>query len=116
MTGGAGVDEAPAAPQFAGTTLAVVTVTYSPGEHLEEFLASLASATKAQPLVVVVDNGSVDGAPQAAAAKHPNVVLVESGENLGFGRGANLGAATARERAGEVEFYLVANPDVVWGK
>lgn len=98
----------------AGAEFAVVTVTYSPGEHLAEFLTSLAGATAASPLVVMVDNGSVDGCPQAAAAEHPNAVLVESGENLGFGRGTNLGAAKARELAGDVEFYLVANPDVVW--
>ena len=93
---------------------AIVTVTYSPGRHLSEFLTSIASATKADPLVVMVDNGSVDGAPQAAAAEHPRAVLVESGENLGFGRGANLGAAKVRELVPDAEFYLVANPDVVW--
>jgi N-acetylglucosaminyl-diphospho-decaprenol L-rhamnosyltransferase len=95
---------------------AVVTVTYSPGDHLEACLASLERATKADPLVVMVDNGSTDGAPQRAAALRPKTVLVETGENIGFGRGVNRGVAEIDALAPEVEFYLVVNPDVVFAE
>jgi N-acetylglucosaminyl-diphospho-decaprenol L-rhamnosyltransferase len=82
-------------------------VTYSPGEALTEFLTSLRTATTSSYDVVLADNGSTDGAPEAAVG--PGVTLVPTGGNLGYGRGANAGAAGA---AGE--WLVIANPDVVW--
>lgn len=88
----------------------VVAVTYSPGETLAEFLGSLTSATREPVEVVLADNGSVDGAPEAAAAADPGrVTLLPTGGNLGYGRAANAGAAGA-----QAEFVVVANPDLVW--
>ena len=46
--------------------LAVVTVTYSSGDYLKSFLDTLALATGTDPRVVIADNGSDDGAPEAA--------------------------------------------------
>jgi len=89
--------------------LAVVTVTYSPGEHLERFLSSLAGATTQHPVVVLADNGSTDGAPQAAAQRHEHVQLLHTGGNIGYGAAANRGVA---ELPREADWVLVANPDV----
>ena len=89
--------------------LAVVTVTYSPGEHLEHFLSSLAVATTQRPVVVLADNGSTDGAPQAAAQLHEEVQLLHTGGNIGYGAAANRGVA---ELPPEIDWVLVANPDV----
>ena len=58
--------------------LAVVTVTYSPGEHLENFLSTLAVATTEKPQVIMADNGSTDGAPEAADAKYEHCLLYTS--------------------------------------
>jgi N-acetylglucosaminyl-diphospho-decaprenol L-rhamnosyltransferase len=85
----------------------VVVVTYSPGDALTGFLTSLSSATTAPYDVVLADNGSTDGAPQAAVG--PGVRLLETGGNLGYGRAANAGAAGASE-----DWLVVANPDVAW--
>ena len=85
----------------------VVVVTYSPGESLALFLSSLKTATTASYDVVLADNGSVDGAPEAAEG--PGVTLLRTGGNLGYGRGANAGAAGF-----EGEWLVVANPDVEW--
>ncbi|MBA2310996.1 MAG: glycosyltransferase, partial [Pseudonocardiales bacterium] len=73
--------------------MAVVTVTYSPGASLGEFLESLAKATDRPYRVVLVDNGSTDGAPEAAAAVHTDVELLRTGENMGYGAAANRGIA-----------------------
>jgi len=89
--------------------LAVVTVTYSPGEHLEHFLRSLAVATAECPPVVLADNGSTDGAPEAAAEWHEQVQLLHTGGNIGYGAAANRGVA---ELPTEYDWILVANPDV----
>ena len=85
----------------------VVVVTYSPGATLPAFLSSLATATTRPYDVVLADNGSTDGAPEAAAG--PGVRLLETGGNLGYGTAANLGASGA-----EGEWVVVANPDVTW--
>src|SRR5699024_3874449 len=50
-------------------TPAVVTVTYSPGAYLQQFLESLAGATVLPTRVIMADNGSTDGAPEAAAER-----------------------------------------------
>ena len=67
--------------------LPVVTVTYSPGPHLDRFLASLSHATERPVSVLMADNGSTDGTPQAAVP-----VLVE----LGARHGAEFSVAARR--------------------
>jgi N-acetylglucosaminyl-diphospho-decaprenol L-rhamnosyltransferase len=86
----------------------VVVVTYSPGEHLDVFLDSLAKATSRPYEVVMADNGSVDGAPEAAADRGAGRLL-RTGGNLGYGAAANRGAAGSR-----APWLVVANPDIVW--
>ncbi|RLK61048.1 glycosyltransferase family 2 protein [Actinokineospora cianjurensis] len=100
-----------AEPTAYGDRLAVVTVTYSPGDTLERFVQTLAAATSRDVRVVLADNGSVDGAPEAAAAAHDHVDLVRTGGNLGYGGGANRGVAALGPEFGWV---VVANPDLEW--
>ena len=73
--------------------LPVVTVTYSPGPHLERFLASLSLATERPVSVLLADNGSTDGTPQAAVERYPNVRLFDTGANLGYGTAVNRAVA-----------------------
>ncbi|MEB3070035.1 glycosyltransferase family 2 protein [[Mycobacterium] vasticus] len=94
--------------------LPVVTVTYSPGWHLDRFLASLSLATDRPVQVVMADNGSTDGAPQEAVQRYPGVRLHDTGSNLGYGGAVN--SAVTLLASGEYgEFFIVANPDVQWG-
>lgn len=92
--------------------LAVVTVTYSPGEHLQRFVTTLVAATDEKPQVILADNGSTDGAPEAAAETHPHVRLLRTGANIGYGGAVNRAVA---ELDSEIEFVVLANPDVEWG-
>jgi N-acetylglucosaminyl-diphospho-decaprenol L-rhamnosyltransferase len=93
--------------------LPVVTVTYSPGWHLDRFLASLSLATDRPVQVVMADNGSTDGAPQEAVQHYPDAQLFETGANLGYGGAVNSAVARLGDR--DSEFLIVANPDVQWG-
>lgn len=92
----------------------MVTVTYSPGWHLDRFLASLSLATDRPVQVVMADNGSTDGAPQEAVQRYPGVRLHDTGSNLGYG-GAVNSAVTLLAGDEYGEFFIVANPDVQWG-
>ncbi|WP_102418618.1 glycosyltransferase family 2 protein [Mycobacterium sp. 4858] len=96
--------------------LPVVTVTYSPGPHLERFLASLSLATERPVCVVMADNGSTDGTPQAAVERYPNVRLFHTGANLGYGTAVNRAVAQLAETPDvDDDWVIVANPDVQWG-
>nr|WP_225951571.1 glycosyltransferase family 2 protein [Mycobacterium sp. OAS707] len=92
--------------------MTVVTVTYSPGPHLDRFLATLSLATERPVTVIMADNGSTDGAPEEATERYSNARLLRMEGNLGYGTAVNRAVA---EITPESEFVIVANPDVQWG-
>lgn len=57
---------------------------------------------------VLVDNGSADGTAVAVAARWPDVDLLRSDSDTGYGRACNLGAAR-----GSAEFVLFLNSDAI---
>jgi len=95
-----------------GSELAVVIVTYSPGETLDRCLDTLGKATSRPVRVILADNGSTDGAPERAAAERENVTLLHTGGNLGYGTAANRGVAALDDSYG---WIVVSNPDLEWG-
>lgn len=86
----------------------VVTIAYHPGDELADFARSLADATTADVELVIVDNGTDPEVADRVAAEAGGRV-VRTGANLGYGAGANAGAAGAT-----APWLVVANPDVVW--
>lgn len=98
-------------PRTYGDEIAVVIVTYSPGETLQGLLRTLDDATDRGVRAVLADNGSTDGAPERAAAEHEHVDLVSTGGNLGYGGGANRGVA---ELGSEYGWVVIANADLEW--
>ncbi|GHF23094.1 glycosyl transferase [Amycolatopsis deserti] len=97
-------------PSRYGDGVAVVVVTYFPGEDLDRFLDSLEKATTRDVHVVVADNDSTDDALDRAEKRTYTHVL-RIGENLGYGGGANRGVAALDDRYGWV---VIANPDLEW--
>ena len=85
--------------------LRVVVVTWNSSAVLPGFLDSLGTATSSPYEVVVADNASPAGSPVVPAG----VRLLETGGNLGYGKGANLGASGF-----DGQWLVIANPDVVW--
>ncbi|MBY0441670.1 MAG: glycosyltransferase family 2 protein, partial [Mycobacteriaceae bacterium] len=74
--------------------------------------------------VLIADNGSTDGMPQAAVERHKGVRLFATGANLGYGTAVNRAVAMLAQVSGEQgwaqdgiadEWVVVANPDVQWG-
>jgi len=56
--------------------------------------------------VVVVDNDSTDGSVPAIRARYPDVVIIETGENLGYAGGNNVGIQYALACGADYVFLL----------
>ena len=96
--------------------LPVVTVTYSPGDHLRALVETLPAATSRPVGLVMADNGSRDGAPEAVAAECDFAEFFPTGGNLGYGTAINRAVTEIARRGDEFdqEFVLVVNPDVTF--
>lgn len=89
--------------------LSIVIVSYNARPDLEACLDSLAAhPPKAGHEVVVVDNASSDGSPEAAAARAPRVRLIRQERNAGFASANNAGI-----RATTSELVLLLNSDTI---
>ncbi len=55
---------------------------------------------------IAVDNGSTDGTVEALRERFPEVEVIETGDNLGFGRANNIGISIARERGCDYVYLL----------
>lgn len=86
--------------------VSVIVVSYQSGPTLARCLEALRVQTFADFEILLVDNASTDGAPQAAAAADPSIRLLEPGVNLGFAAGNNLAARGAKGR-----WLALLNPD-----
>jgi GT2 family glycosyltransferase len=72
-------------------------------------LASLSRLDYPACEIVVVDNGSTDDSIPAIRATYPQVTLIETGENLGYVGGNNIGLEHAR--ATGADYALLLNND-----
>jgi GT2 family glycosyltransferase len=91
------------------STVSVVIVSWNCRQLLGECLKSLRhSPAREVSQIIVVDNASSDGTPDAVRREFPEVELMESGGNLGFAQGNNLGMEGASG-----DYLCLINPDVV---
>ena len=86
--------------------ISIVIVAFESGATLSRCLEALRAQTFGDFEVLLVDNGSSDGAPQAAAKADPAIRLIEAGGNIGFAAGNNLAAQQARG-----QWLALLNPD-----
>ncbi|MDO5097608.1 MAG: glycosyltransferase family 2 protein [Corynebacterium sp.] len=98
--------------------IAVITVTYSPGDYLRSFLDSVSHATVLPTRVFLADNGSTDGVPEKAAQEYDTVEFLATGGNVGYGTAINIAARRIASLidADEVDpdYFVISNPDVVF--
>lgn len=88
-----------------------IILNFNGKQFLLETLASVAQINYPNLKRIVVDNGSTDGSQAAVRAHYPNVLLLENGENLGFGEGNNVGMRYALQHG--AEWVLLLNNDIV---
>lgn len=90
------------------TDLSIIIVSYNARADLERCLESLHAAPPASAHeIIVVDNASSDGSADAAR-RWPDVRVIETGSNLGFGRANNVGI-----RASAGKYLLLLNNDTI---
>jgi len=92
------------APPSNESLIAVVTVLHNSAAVIEECVAAIPPAVE----VIVVDNRSVDDSVAKAVRARPDVTLVRSDLNLGFGVGCNLGWIQT-----DRPYIAFVNPDAV---
>lgn len=85
-----------------------IIVTYNATKWVEKCFSSLRNSSV--PLhTIVVDNGSSDGTQDFIKTHFPEVELIESKENLGFGKANNLGIEKAYKNG--ADFFYLMNQD-----
>jgi len=87
----------------------VVIVTYHSGKTIPYTLDALKETYESGLAdILVVDNASADGTADLVGSTYPWVTLVNSGGNIGFGRGCNLGFQYIK-----TSYLMFLNPDAV---
>ncbi|MFJ5956270.1 WecB/TagA/CpsF family glycosyltransferase [Paenarthrobacter sp. NPDC092416] len=98
----------PFVPAALRADVAVVVVTYNNADDVGPLVAGLRAETADQSIKVVVADNSPDDATMAELAKHPDILAMRTGGNLGYAGGIN---AAIRE-AGPADTFLILNPDL----
>ncbi len=89
--------------------ISIVIVSYNVKFYCEQCIHSVLSSEVDFPLeIIVVDNASKDDSPNYLRKKFPDIKVIASPENLGFGRANNLAIDQASG-----EYILILNPDMV---
>lgn len=89
--------------------ISIIIVSYNTSDLLLQCLKSIYKQTLNVCFeVIVVDNASIDGSQQMVKNQFNDVILLESKENMGFGRANNLGVKNASG-----EFLFLLNSDTV---
>ena len=75
--------------------VSIIILNYNGREDTLACLRSLEHLTYSNARVIVVDNGSTDGSVEAFRTQHSDFTLIETGANLGFTGGNNVGIKSA---------------------
>jgi GT2 family glycosyltransferase len=88
--------------------VSIIIIAFNDKPHLPDCLNALKQENAE---IIVVDNASTDGGAELVAASYPQVKLIQTGRNLGFGGGNNLGATAARG-----DYLVFLNSDTIADK
>lgn len=92
-------------------TASVILLIYNNKADLAECISSILGQSGVTFEVIVVDNGSSDGGPDYVRATYPGIRIIETGANLGYAEGNNVGLREAKGK-----FVVIVNPDTVVGQ
>lgn len=86
----------------------LIIVTYNAMKWAERCFSSLRKSS-IPVQVIVVDNGSTDGTQNFIKTDFPEVEIIQSAENLGFGKANNIGIEKAYKNG--ADFFYLMNQD-----
>ena len=100
------------------TQVAIITVTYHSEDFIHDYLIAIKKIIVNKPYrLIIIDNNSKDKTCELIKNfRHANqlfeqISLIESTENLGFGKGCNKGIDLAKTYA--AQYYWFLNPDTI---
>ncbi len=88
--------------------VSIIIVSWNAKEYLVGCLMSLYEDELDRTEIIVVDNGSSDGSPEAVEELFPEVTVIRAGENLGFAKANNVGIMSSKGK-----YVCLINSDVV---
>lgn len=89
------------------TLVSIITINYNQAKVTCDLLKSLREITYSLIEIIVVDNASPTDNPSIIKEQYPEIIFIQSEENLGFAGGNNLGIQQAKG-----EYLLFINNDV----
>lgn len=89
----------------------IIILNWNGKEDTIECLESLKHITYPNYEILLVDNGSIDGSVECFRELYPGLEIIETGENLGFAEGNNVGIRRAMDEG--VDYVLLLNNDTV---
>jgi len=90
---------------------AIIVLNWNNPSDTLHCLDSLGSVSNDASSIFVVDNGSTDDSVTRISAAYPHVNLIQTGTNLGYAGGNNVGIKSALDQG--AEFVLILNNDVI---
>ncbi len=91
--------------------VSIIVLNYKGCEDTLACLRSLEHQTYPNVEVIVVDNDSGDGSAEAFRQEHPGVKIIETGANLGFTGGNNVGVRHALKHG--ADYVMLLNNDTI---
>jgi len=89
--------------------LDIILVSYNTAEYTKRAIESVYAETHDTKFkIIMVDNDSKDNSVELITNEFPDVEIIQTGANLGFPGGVNIGA-----KASDSEYVLLLNPDTV---
>ncbi len=91
--------------------IAVIILNWNGKEDTLECLVSVKQLDYTNYEIVLVDNGSTDDSVDAILKQHPDVTILQTGMNLGYAGGNNVGINWALEK--DADYILLLNNDTI---
>jgi GT2 family glycosyltransferase len=83
-----------------------IVVTYNGSQWVQKCFKSLVESDIANHQILVIDNGSTDNTLKIIKEKFNSVKVIQTGENLGFGKANNIGIKLALDNKAGYVFLL----------
>ena len=87
--------------------VSIIIPNYNGMDFFRPCLTSVMAQTRPADRIIVVDNGSVDGSPDAIELEFPSVELIRFAENTGFCGAVNAGIKASED----CDYVILLNND-----